>query len=211
LGGDTIQAGDEFGNGQNITLTGKVTGTTLTKTGNGTLLLGGTCALTGATTVDAGVLEISGSLTGTTSLSIASGGVVYVAGGLLSVSGGITNNGIFKESGTSSIALTGTFVNDGVLDLINAPSTLPPNFVNNGTVLYASNMLVQQVSVSGTTFNVGIESYLEHNYQLQRATSISNATWTNVGASQAGNGSTLEFTDPSITGTQGFYRIMVSP
>jgi autotransporter-associated beta strand protein len=211
LGGDTIQAGDENGNAQNITLTGKVAGSTLTKTGNGMLLLGGTCTLTGATTVNAGVLEISGSLTGTTALNIANGGVVYVAGGLLSVAGNVTNNGIFKESGTSSIAVTGTFVNDGVLDLINAPSTLPPNFVNTGTVLYASDMLVQQVGLSGTTFNVGIESYLEHTYQLQRATAPSDATWTNVGTSQPGTGAMLEFTDPAITGTAGFYRILVSP
>ena len=107
--------------------------------------------------------------------------------------------------------MTGSFVNNVVLDLINAPATLPPGFVNNGTVLYASDSMVHQANVSGTAFNVGIESYLEHTYQLQRAASLTNPAWTNVGSSQAGTGSMLEFTDPAITGTQGFYRILVSP
>jgi hypothetical protein len=137
---------------------------------------------------------------------------MYVAGGgLLSIAGSLTNDGIFKESGTTSIVLTGSFVNNGVLDLINAPSTLPSNFVNNGTVLYASGLAVQQASVSGTTFSVGIDTYLEHNYQLQRATSLSNPVWTNVGSSAAGTGSTMEFSDPSTTGSSAFYRILVSP
>jgi rhamnogalacturonan endolyase len=210
LGGDTIQTGDAFGNSYNITLTGAVTGTTLKKTGNGTLLLAGPCSLTGSTSVLAGILEITGTLSGTPSVSISSGATLYLAGGSLSVSGSITNNGIFKISGTPSLALTGSFINNGVLDLINGPSTLPANFVNHGTILKAGNIAVRQVAMSGASFNLTIQSYLEHTYQLQRATTLTNPVWTNVGSAQAGTGSNLVFTDPAPTGSNGFYQIVVS-
>ena len=38
-------------------------------------------------------------------------------------------------SANGSISSTGLFINNGVLDIINGPQTLPPNFQNNGTVL----------------------------------------------------------------------------
>jgi len=211
LGGDTIQAGDAFGTGHNITLSGAVTGTTLTKTGNGILLISGPCSYTGATSVSAGILEITGTDSSTSSVTIANGATCYLAGGSLTVSGAITNNGIFKISGTPALSLTGSFTNNGVLDLINGPSALPPNFVNHGTVLEAGNITVQEAGLSGTTFNLAINSYAEHTYQLQRTVSLTNPTWTNIGSAQAGNGSTLSFADPAVTGSQGFYRILVSP
>jgi hypothetical protein len=46
---------------------------------------------------------------------------------------------------------------------------------------------------------------------LQSSTSLTNPSWTNVGASQAGTGGALQFTDPSATGVQKFYQILVSP
>jgi autotransporter-associated beta strand protein len=211
LGGDTIQAGNASGTGYNITLSGALTGSVLTKTGSGTLLLAGPCSYTGATTVSAGILEITGTVSSTSSLSIASGATCYLAGGSLTVSGPITNNGIFKVSGTPGLSLTGAFTNNGVLDLINGPSTLPANFVNNGTVLNAGNIAVQLVGMTGGSFSVGILSYVEHTYQLQRSSSLTAPTWTNIGSSQAGTGSTLTFTDPAPTGAQGFYQILVSP
>jgi autotransporter-associated beta strand protein len=211
LGGDTIQAGNAFGTGYNITLSGALSGTTLTKTGNGILLLSGSCTYTGATTVDAGILEIAGTVSETSSVSVASGATLYLAGGSLSVSGGITNNGLFKISGAPALAVTGSFINNGVLDLINGPPSLPPNFVNNGTVLYAGEAPVQGAGMTGTTFTVSIRSYLEHTYQLQRASSLTNPTWTNVGSSRAGTGSALTFSDSAASGAQGFYQILVSP
>jgi hypothetical protein len=71
---------------------------------------------------------------------------------------------------------------------------------------------VQQIGITGTDFNIAIQSYLEHNYQLQRASSLGDPVWTNIGSPQAGNGEMLTFTDSGgVTGTQGFYRIQVSP
>ena len=211
LGGDTIKAADVSGTGHNITLSGTLTGTTLTKTGSGTLVIAGPSSYTGATTVSAGILEITGTVSSTSSVSIASGASLYLAGGSLSVSGGVTNGGTFKISGTPTIALAGSFINNGVLDLINGSSSLPPNFVNNGTVLNAGNVKLQQFSMTGTSLNLTIQSYVEHTYQLQRASSLTNPNWTNVGSAQAGTGSSLEFTDPGATGAQGFYQIVVSP
>jgi len=199
IGGTVTYAGDISGN------------STLTKVGPGTEILSGAYTYTGPTAVDDGVLEITGSMSGTASITISSGAVFYLAGGSLSVSGGITNNGIFKISGTPALALTGTFINNGVLDLINGSSALPPRFVNNGTILDAANVEVKQVGLSGTTFSLAIQSYLQHTYQLQRATTLTNPTWTNVGAPQTGTGSTLTFADPSATGVEELYQVQVSP
>jgi hypothetical protein len=143
--------------------------------------------------------------------TISSGATFYLAGGLLSVSGGITNNGIFKISGVPSLALTGSFVNNGVLDLINGPATLPPNFVNHGTVLDTSNINVQSAAMSGSTFSLTIRSYVQHTYQLQGSTSLTNPAWTNIGSLQAGTGGPLQFTDTSAGGLQKFYQILVGP
>jgi autotransporter-associated beta strand protein len=183
----------------------------VTKVGGGTQILSGPCSYTGPTSVQDGVLEITGTMLGASSLTVANGAVFYLAGGSLSVSGGITNNGIFKLSGTTSISLTGSFLNNGVLDLINGNASLPPNFVNDGTVLSANAVQVQQIALSGSSFSVSIQSYPEHNYQLQQSNSLRNPTWTNVGAAQAGDGTVLTFTDPSAGGSQGFYQIQVSP
>ena len=199
--------------GANSTFAGSVSGkAAITKVGPGTQIISGPCAYTGATSVLDGILEITGTLSGTSSLTVGSGAVFYLAGGTLSVAGSITNNGIFKLSGTASLALTGSFINNGVLDLIDGPSTLPPRFVNNGVVLYASSVTVQQVSISGTNVNLAIQSYLTHTYQLQRTNSLTNPAWTNIGSAQTGNGSILNFTDPGgVSGAQGFYRFQVSP
>jgi hypothetical protein len=109
--------------------------------------------------------------------------------------------------------VAGTFTNNGVLDLINGPQSLPANFVNNGTVLNSSSVQVQQLAMSGaSSFSLTIQGYAEHSYQLQRATSLTAPiTWTNVGAAQIGTGVPLNFTDAGAPVANGFYRVQVSP
>jgi autotransporter-associated beta strand protein len=186
--------------------------TSINKVGTGTLILTGDCSYTGATTVTAGILEITGTLTATSGLTISGSGSYYQDGGKLNVAGSITNNGIFKISGSPAITLTGAFTNNGVLDLINTPSTLPFSIVNNGTVLTSGSATAgSQATLSGSTFSISIPSYIEHTYQLERATSLASPTWTLVGTSQAGTGSAIVLQDPAVTGSGAFYKVFISP
>lgn len=186
--------------------------TTLIKDGTGTWTLSGACTYTGSTTVNDGVLKITGSASGSSSLTVADGATLYLANGALSVSGNITNNGTMKLAGAATLATTGTFTNNGVLDFINGSFTLPVNFVNNGTVLDSSTVKVQESSVSGSDFNLTIQSYSGHAYQLQHRATLTSGTWTNVGPPQSGTGSPIEFTDSGgAAGPSGFYRVEVSP
>jgi rhamnogalacturonan endolyase len=200
--------------GSNATFGGNMTGSAgITKVGPGTEILAGQYSYTGPTIVNAGMLEITGTMNNTSGLTVGTGSVFYLAGGALSVSGGIVNNGTFKTSGMPTIASTGSFINNGVLDLIDGTAGLPANFVNNGTVLDSSSVTVSQSSIVGTNFNLSIRSYSLHTYQLQRANSLAQpVTWANVGAAQAGTGSVLNFTDiGGVAGAQRFYRVQVSP
>jgi len=138
--------------------------------------------------------------------------VLYLDGGTLHIAGSVTNNGTVKLSGSATLTLTGSFTNNGVLDLIDGPQTLPTGFVNDGTVLNANSVQVQQVGMNGSGFSLTIEGYAQHTYQLQSASSLAAPiTWTNVGAAQTGTGGPLTFTDPGATGTNGFYQVEISP
>jgi autotransporter-associated beta strand protein len=202
------------GNGASTTYSGVLSGPGgFIKAGVGVMILSGSNTYTGTTTVTGGILEITGAITSSTSVSIASGAVLYLSGGALNVPGSINNSGEVKLSGSAALSLTGTFINSGVLDLINGPQSLPAKFVNNGTVLNAGSVQVQQLAKSGASgFSLTIQGYTQHTYQLQRATSLSApVTWTNVGAPQTGSGTPLTFSDPAPTGANGFYQVLVSP
>jgi len=207
-----FQTANASGTPFNITLSGALSGGGLTQTGGGILTLSGDDTYTGATAVMDGVLEITGTLSGTASVTVASGATLYLAGGGLAVAGPIANNGIFKLSGATTVTTSGTFTNNGVLDLINGTQTLPGGFVNNGVVLYATAAQIQQYSISGSTFTLTIQGYAQHTYQLQNTLSLDPPiTWTNVGPPQTGTGSQLNFSQSGTTGPQGFFRILFSP
>ena len=96
------------GGGQTLTLSGALTNTgTLSKTGAGTLALTGANTYTGATTVNAGTLQVNnatGSGTGTGAVSVNSGGTL---GGTGAITGAVTvNSGGTLSPGASVGTLT---------------------------------------------------------------------------------------------------------
>jgi hypothetical protein len=69
---------------------------------------------------------------------------------------------------------------------------------------------VTSATQSGGTFSLTIQGYDGHTYQLQRSATLNGANWQNLGTPQDGVGDPLTFTD-SNSGSQNFYRILVSP
>lgn len=87
-----------FNQTTNGTFTGNLSGSgTLTKSGTGTLIYGGNSTLTGATTVSAGELQVTGTMSGPITVS----GSTSTLSGTGTV-GNVTNNGIVQP-GTSTI------------------------------------------------------------------------------------------------------------
>ncbi len=184
----------------------------LTKTGEGNLTLSGNVTYTGPTSVHSGTLKVSGSLSGSSSLAISFGATVELSGTLLSISGDVTNDGTLRHLGTGQLHVAGTFVNNGVLDLINGPQDLPPNFINNGIVLDSSSVRVSSITVSGAEVLVSVLSYAGHTYQLQRSGNLEESFWQNIGTAKSGNGEILDFQDPDGGDlTRQFYRVVIAP
>ena len=224
--------------------------TSLSKTGTGQWVLGGTHTHTGNTTISGGTLVLTGTINSGTAAtvraasggtlrlrngSITAGSLVVDVGGMLagygSLQGDLINHGTVLADNTSpilidgtitnsgtvrmtngSISSTGWFINNGLLDIINGPQTLPPNFLNNGTVLDSRSVRITATSIVDSSFILSVSSVTGHNYQMQRAETLS-GPWSNVGTPQAGSGAVLQFSDPAgATGAQKrFYRIQITP
>lgn len=130
----------------------------------------------------------------------------------LSIGGTITNSGNVCLYGTTALSSAGTFTNNGILDLINGPQTLPANFVNTGTVLTASGVRVQSLTRAGADFTLTIQSHPGHTYQGQRRDTLTAGAWTDLGPAQTGTDSVITFTHiGGATGPQRYYRISVAP
>lgn len=186
--------------------------TAIRKVGAGTWTLAGTNSYTGPTTVVAGTLRITGALSGTTALTIDPGATVELSAGSLAVAGTITNNGTVRVIGQSLPTSTGSFINNGILDLITGPASLPANLVNNGVVLDSRVVRTQSIALSDGVVNVSIQSHPGHVYRLQRTESLSPVVWQDVGAAQSGTGGVLTFSTPVGSATsESFYRILISP
>jgi autotransporter-associated beta strand protein len=224
--------------------------TSLTKTGTGQWVFGGTHTYTGNTTVSGGTLALTGTINSGSAASVraANGGTLRLRGGNItagslvvdiggtlagygSLQGNLVNNGTVladnanpivvngtvTNSGTirltnGSLSSTGMFINNGLLDIINGPQTLPPNFQNNGTVLDSRSVRISGTSIVDSSFVISVSSVAGHNYQMQRADSLS-GSWQNVGQPQPGSGAALQFTDPggAVGAQKRFYRIQITP
>ena len=138
--------------------------------------------------------------------------------GLLTVNGNFENDGTLMVTGSGNLVVnlptdgSGSFVNNGTLDIMDSPQTaLPAGYINNGTILTSALVTVEQVSKTASTFSVSIQSYTGHTYQLQRSTGLS-GSWINIGSAQSGStGTSLVLTDPNASGGGMFYQIAVGP
>jgi hypothetical protein len=135
--------------------------------------------------------------------------VLANCGGTLTFAAIVTNNGTMRAIGGSVLESYGTVVNNGTIDIINGGTSFHGAFVNNGTVLDASSVKVSQVSRSGQDFAVQVPSVNGHTYQLQFATSLIPANWSDTAAPQSGTGGVLTFTDPggATNLPARFYRV----
>jgi len=148
-------------------------------------------------------LDITNGWLEASSLSIGTGCTLAVkSGGTLRLTG----------SGSITLAPGATFTNAGTLDIMTWSGTLPPGFVNTGTVLDRSLIVMTSYGVSGTNFTATIQGYPGHNYQLQYRDELISGTWQNVGSPVAGASAPIVFTHTNgAINLQRFYRVAANP
>ncbi|MEY3898704.1 MAG: hypothetical protein RLZZ214_4226, partial [Verrucomicrobiota bacterium] len=90
-------------------------------------------------TLNTGTLQIadSGKLAGLGTLNgaLTNDGLVEIAAGSPVFNGDVTNNGYFRVLAPANFSTTGTFTNNGTLNLIGSSQVLPPGIVNTGLIL----------------------------------------------------------------------------
>jgi pectate lyase len=95
----------------------------------------------------AGILQLAGAaalnitsgwLDVATRLETAAGTTTVVSGSGKLIAADVTNNGTFRLTGYATLTVTGTFTNNGMLDISGWNGTLPANLVNLGTICAAS-------------------------------------------------------------------------
>ena len=162
--GTFYNAGLEVGaSGDNGYFSGVISGaTTINKVGTGLWILGGTHTYTGTTTVTAGSMTLSGTLStgmitvangATLNLTGSTGGTVFISkGGTAtingSVAGSLANNGTLKGTGT----ITGTSILD------NNSITLP-GAASIGTLTFGSNVTMNLSATLSMQVLAGSSSY----------------------------------------------------
>jgi len=130
--------------------------------------------------------------------------------GRLVVTNHLVNNGTLRLTGAAALTVGGALTNNGVLDIMTWAGTLPVGFVNNGTVLDRSLIRINASQASGPDFQVTIQGYAGHNYQLQCRDDLVSGMWQNLGTSVAGANAPILFTHSSgATAQQRFYRVTV--
>jgi autotransporter-associated beta strand protein len=193
-----------------------LSGTINNPTGNLDVSNGATLRLAGGTvTMDQIVIDTGATLDGCGTIigDLINNGTVHSNCGMkLTIHGDVVNHGTFRVTSGTDFELTGSFTNTGLLDLLTAdvsPDVLAA-IVNEGVVLDSSKVRTESaLLVNG--FTVTIQSYAGHNYRLQRSTSLTGASWADIGVAQAGNDSILTFNDPAAAENAAFYRIFVDP
>ena len=124
----------------------------------------------------------------------------------------LLNSGTLRLSGAAGLTVSGSFTNTGLLDLLTWSGTLPPGFVNTGTVLDRSLIRVSSSQLNGANFEAVIQGYAGHNFQLQYRDDLVGGAWQNIGAAVPGAGTPITLVHTGgATGQQRFYRVAVNP
>lgn len=80
-------------------------------------------------------------------------------------------------------------------------------------MLTPSNVQVKSASKTNNVVTIQIDGFTAHTYRLQRTGSLSPVNFVDVGAAQAGAGTTapvvLTFTDPNASAAESFYRVQI--
>jgi fibronectin-binding autotransporter adhesin len=167
-------------NGVDLVSSGVITGGGLLKTGNGTMQLTSSNTYTGATAVNAGRLVVSGSLSGTASVSVASGATL-TDNGLINNSALVTSAGTVQGQGsigpvsissggtlapgkTGAITTAGALTANGNVSLADATSVFS---IRLGVASPADNDLLTMSSGSLSLNGASLQLTLGPNYSLQ--------------------------------------------
>ena len=151
-GGPTITVG---GGNVSSSFSGTITGTTLglVKNGTGTFTFGGTMTTSGLTQVNAGTLQVDGSIGGMGGVSVASGGTLAGAGtvsGLTVASGGFVAPG---SGGIGTLNVTGNAtLSAGSTTVIEVSAASTDKLAISGTASLAGGLRLVTV---GTGFSFG--------------------------------------------------------
>ena len=193
------------GVGQSITVasTALITGTgALTKAGLGTLTLAGTASHTGATAVSLGSMFVNGALTGTSGLSVASGGTLGGAGTITTGSnGGVTlaSGGRIAPgaSGAGSAGMLTIALGTGTFDASAATAA------NNGAFTFdlASTAASDSLQLLSGLWNLGTGTLGLNDFSFTTLAGFGAGTYTLFSGTSTISAASLD--GANLTGTVG--------
>lgn len=150
--------------------------------------------------------------TGTIEAEIVNDGFIIAESGPITLAGDVINNGEIRVSNGHRLTATGSFVNNGLLDLRTSYGDLPSNLENNGTVIVSEGFKLTNFTIGETDVTVTVQTYTGHDYLLEWSTDMSEDSWMQVGTTVSGDGSEKTFTHSGgAAASVRFYRIKAAP